>query len=34
MSGELPGVVPSPNAWDSPDAYELLVAGTDHDGVL
>ena len=29
-----PGVVPSPNIWNSPDVYEVENLGVDPDGVL
>ncbi|MCI2238890.1 class I SAM-dependent methyltransferase [Paenibacillus sp. TRM 82003] len=31
---DLPGVVPSPNVWDSPDVYELENLAVDRGGVL
>ncbi|GAB7192647.1 class I SAM-dependent methyltransferase [Kineococcus sp. NUM-3379] len=34
LDEELPGVVPSPNIWHSPDVYEVQNRAVDPDGVL
>jgi ubiquinone/menaquinone biosynthesis C-methylase UbiE len=34
VSGELPGVIPSPNIWRHPRVYETENRGVDPDGVI